>query len=252
MKINKVKHALLDNTELFEFFKQFVAIINKYDAAKLKVTAVLNALVLLFDSLQKALDKEKGNLLTKELDTLDGQRDVYISAFVKWLESMTDFPNAAFAANAKEMLHYVGGYGKGIARQTDLSETTILSQIVDGFTKNDPRKEALAAMNGTPWIDAINAVNTQYSTKYGSRVSDDAANEKVESFTALKKKTVDAYTTVTDLLSSRYQSDKADNLDVSLYETCIGDINQLVDKANILGEASKPNPKPGSPGGNPV
>lgn len=237
MKLIKVKQLKLDNASFFQFLKQFVALINKYDAGKLKVTTATATLVAIFASLQAALDKEKSNELTQILNKLDRQRDILISAFIKFLESMTDFPDTALAAQAKTLLHYVEGFGKGIAQLNQLSETTILTNIVDGFTTNVERKNSLAAINGTPWITAIGAVNTEYATQYGNRVTDDSATKNVESFTSVRKKALVLYNALASLLESRYESDKADNLDVSLYETCMKDLNELITKVNTLGNS---------------
>lgn len=237
MKLIKLKHPKLDNASFFQFLKQFVALINKYDASKLKVTTATAALSAIFASLQAALDKEKSNELTQLLNKLDRQRDVLITAFIKFLESMTDFPDAAIAAQAKTLLHYVEGFGDNIARQNQLAETTILTNIVDGFTTNVERKNSLAALNGTAWITAIGAVNTEYATQYGNRITDDSATKNVESFTSVRKKALVLYNALAGLLESRYDSDKADNLDVSVYETCIKDLNELITKANTLGNS---------------
>jgi hypothetical protein len=237
MKLIKVKHLKLDNPSFLQFLKQFVALINKYDAGKLKVITAAAALIAIFASLQAALDKEKSNELTQLLNKLDRHRDVLITAFVKFLESMTDFPDATLAAKAKTLLHYVDGFGKGIAYQNQLAETTILTNIVDGFTTNIERKNSLAAINGTPWITAIGAVNTEYAAQYGNRVTDDSATKNVESFTSVRKKALVLYNALAGLLESRYESDKADNLDVSLYETCMKDLNELITKVNTLGNS---------------
>ena len=61
MKIIAVKAKLLSNTAFFEFLKQVVTIINKYDATKLNIKNIVDALVAFFASLQAGLDKEKSN-----------------------------------------------------------------------------------------------------------------------------------------------------------------------------------------------
>ncbi|MFC4232918.1 DUF6261 family protein [Parasediminibacterium paludis] len=137
------------------------------------------------------------------LNKLDHQRDVLITAFVKFLESMTNFPDETLATKARTWLHYVEGFGKGIAYQNQLAETTILTNIVDGFTNNIERKNALAALNGTAWITDIGIVNAEYEALYGNRITDDSATKSVEGFTSVHKKALALYNALADLLESR-------------------------------------------------
>jgi hypothetical protein len=248
MKIISVKDRQLSSTEFFEFLKQLVAIIIKYDTAKLKVASAANALIAIFTSLEVALNKEKASQLTKILNELDHKRDVLISAFIAYLHAMTDFPDATVAAHAADLLQYIDGFSKNIARENQLSETTILSTITEGILNNPTRKAALIAVNGMPWVTAIATVNNDYATQYRNRISDDSSNEKIETFTVVRKKALTAYNQLISLLQSRYTTDKADALDISLYETAIGDMNTLITKVNILAATSKPHEKGGEDG----
>jgi hypothetical protein len=242
MKIIKIKSLQLTNTEFFEFLKQVEAIINKHDATKLKIKTAMDALIAFFMSLQAGLDKEKSNQLTKVLNELDFQRDILINDFIEWLEVMQRFPDAAIAVAARNLYHYLQGFGSNIANETQLSETTILTNIVDGFTKDASRKAAIKAMNGDAWITAIGDVNTEFANQYGNRVSDDASNKKAPSFSSLRTKVTPAYTAVIELLTNRYGSEKADGKDVSLFESCIGELNQLITQVNVVSDISKPKP----------
>jgi len=240
MKLANVKIKALINTEFFGFLKQTVALFTKYDVVKLKIKKKVDALVAVFALLSAALDKEQANQLTKVLNELDRKRDILISGFIKFLDAMTDYPDAAIAADAAKLLAFVKGFGSNIAQQNQLSETTIITAIVDGFTNNAERKAALAAMNGTLWITALGEVNNEFAKQYNNRLSDTAANNTIESFSEVRKKATALYTETTDLLVSRYTSDKADNLNITLYETCLADLNELIAKANALAATPKP------------
>lgn len=238
MKIGTPKLKMLVNTELLEFFRQLVSLILKYGADKLKVAPKLKALEDLLPDLQKALDKEKSNELTKLLNELDRKRDVLISGFIKWLEAMTSYPDENIAKNATKMLAYVNGFGKRIAYETQLAETTILINITDGFTKNVERKDALATMNGSAWIEALQDANNKYSETYNTRLTDVSTNDQTESFSVLRQGSIERHEDLITLLNSRYQSDVADGLNVTVYEKCIGDINELINKINVLAQTS--------------
>jgi len=240
MKINKVKSLQLNNTELFEFLKQATTIIGKYDAGKLKIKEAANELLANFTDLQASLDKEKSNQLTKVLNDLDQKRDALITDFGIWLEVMQRFPNTDMAAKAQNLYHYLSTFGTGIARETLLAETTILTNIVDGFTKDKDRQSALESINGSDWIKLLGETNAEFAAQYSNRVTDTSGNNKVESFSNIRKKATSDYNNVIELLASRYSSDKADKLDVALYETCIADLNQLIAQVNTLAITSKP------------
>lgn len=240
MKITNVKSKQLDNTELFEFLKQAVTIIEKYDASKLNIKGVVDELTANFPDLQAGLDKEKSNQLTKVLNDLDQKRDALINDFDTWLELMQRFPDSGMAAKSQNLYHYLSAFGSNVARETLLSETTILTNIVDGFTKDKDRQSALESINGSAWIKAIEEVNTEFANQYSNRVTDTSGNNKVESFSNLRKKVIDAYNNVTTLLASRYNGNKADKLDVANHENCIADLNQLIAQVNTLAITSKP------------
>jgi hypothetical protein len=99
----------------------------------------------------------------------------------------------------------------------------------------------LADINGTPWITALGTVNAEFISQYANRIADDSNNNKVESFSSLRKRTTVIYNELIDLLSSRYKNEKADNKDITVYENCISEINELIGKINILVQTSKPN-----------
>ena len=241
MKLTSVKIKALLNTEFFGYLKQAVAIFTKYDVVKLKIKPKSDALVGEFANLSATLEKEQANQLTKVLNELDRKRDILMSGFIKFLDAMTDYPNEAIAADAVKGLAFVHGFGTNIAQQTQLSETTIITAIVDGFTNNADRKTALTAMNGTLWITALGEANNEFAKQYSNRITDTATNNAIDSFSDARKLASTLYIETTDLLMSRYTADKADELDVTLYETCIGDLNELIGKANALVAASKLN-----------
>lgn len=238
MKIIKVKISRISREEFFEFLKQVAAIIAKADATKLNIKGKADDLVALFIKLQAALDKEKSSEITKLLNDLDRKRDILTSAFVKWLQAMSVYPDDAIAKDATTLLHYVEGFGKNIATETDLAETTILSNIVAGFTNDAAKSTALTNMHGTAWITGIKDANDAFASEYNKRIVSSADNSKTESFTVVRKQATDAYIEMIELLISRYKSDKEDAKDVSGYEACMNELNTLIMKVNILAETS--------------
>lgn len=236
MKLTTVKFSKLEHTEYFQFLKQLVALINQYDATKLKLSTALNPLVGTFPNLQAALDKEAGNQITQTLNRLDAERDELIIAFRQFLQAMCSYPDTAIADSAKPLLNYVHSFGKDIAKQTMLAETTIITQIVDGFTNNNERKNALAAIHGSLWITALGNVNTAFAQAYNTRITDTTSNNKVASFTEQKKAVLPLYNELIDLIEGRYKTAKADGADVAPYEKLIAEINQLIASVNLLAE----------------
>lgn len=241
MKILFVKSRILSNTAFFQFVKDFAAIIIKYDVKVLKVNNVLAPFVAFFASLQAGLDKEKSSLITKLLNDLDLKRDILIEDFTTWLEVMTRFPDPAIAEKATNLYHYLTGFGKGIAKLPNQSESAVLTNIVDGFTTDATRSASLDALNGKLWVSALGAVNNDYITQSANRVADGASDATVESFSSTRKKTSIAYVALIDLLTNRYGNDKADGQAVLVYEKCIGELNELITKTNVSAELSRPN-----------
>ena len=242
MKINYVKAKYLSNTAYFQFLKDFTGILSKYDTSKLKIKNLASNLEAFFPELQAGLDKEKSSQITKLLNDLDYQRDVLIEDFIDWLEIMQRFPDAKIASSAQLLYHYVSGFGfgKDIANQPQQSESTILTNIVDGINNDATRSAAIDSTNGTDWVTAIKNVNNEFIAQYVNRVADGAADNTVEAFSSLRKKVSPAYSEVVGLFTNRYGNDKADKLDVSLYEKCMGELNVLIAQTNISAELSKP------------
>ena len=115
MKLTSVKIKALLNTEFFGFLKQAVALFTKYDVVKLKIKTKSDALAGEFTNLSAALDKEQANQLTKVLNELDRKRDILMSGFTKFLDAITDCPNAATAADAVKGLAFVHSFSANIA-----------------------------------------------------------------------------------------------------------------------------------------
>jgi len=231
MQLIKLKFGL-QNAEYLQFLQQWVVIIKRHDAALLKIKNEYDKLNLVIELLQKALQKEKGNALTKLLNQLDSERDGYIIGFIKFLDAMTYHPTASIAANAKSLLHFVNGFGKRIAYTTQFTETTILNSIVDGINNNAERKAALATLNGNDWIIAIDTKNKEFTLQWGNRVVTDTDDNKTESFTSVRKRANAAVEIVEEMFISRYRSEKADSKDVKNFENCADELNELVSKVN--------------------
>lgn len=242
MEITHARISRLSNVEYFEFLKQLVALIQKNNADKLKVTTALTNLINSFAGLQAALDKEKSSAITKQISSLDKERDVLISNFVKFLDSMSFYPDVAVANHAQDLLRYVNSFGKNIQTQSHLAETTILTQIVTGITDNNSRKAALAALNGTLWITKIGAVNAAFASLYSQRIVDTSADKSIDSFSLIRKKTDVLYQSFIKLLESRYQTAIYDKTPTADYETTINEVNELIAKANLLAGGIKPAP----------
>lgn len=242
MEIIHARISRLSNVEYFEFLKQLVALIQKNNADKLKVTASVTNLINSFTGLQAALDKEKSSTITKQLNTLDKERDTLISNFVKFLDSMSFYPDAAVANHAQDLLRYVNSFGKNINTQSHLAETTILTQIVTGIADNNDRKAALAALNGTLWITQLGTVNAEFASLYSKRIVDTSADKSIESFSLIRKKTDALYQNLIKLLESRYQTAVYDKTPTADYETTINEVNELIAKANLLAGGIKPAP----------
>lgn len=257
MKIIKLKQGLVNN-EFFTFLKLLAAIILNHNPASLKVKPQYDALVAFFDALQKGLDKEKYNVLTKLLNDLDHERDLLIIGFLKWLDALTYHPDDKTNEHAAYLLRYVQGFGKKIASLSFFAETSILNSIVDGIQSNKDYSDALNAINGTVWLAAIDSKNKEFASQYSNRIITDTSMDKVESFSEIRYKATDAYETLINVLMSRYTADSLDKLPVDSYETTIAEINDLITKSNILVKTSKPHtstptkqPTPTTPTANP-
>ncbi len=92
----------------------------------------------------------------------------------------------------------------------------------------------LAAMNGTAWIAALETANTQFATTYSQRVNTATANNNIPSFTVVRKVSKALFDEMLVMLSSRYNTAKADKEDLTNYEACIAELNTLINNANIL------------------
>lgn len=189
-------------------------------------------------NLELALAKEKSSAHTQTLNDLDRERDVLISAFIKWLDVMQFFPDAATAAKATQLSHFLDGFGANIAKQTQLAESTILSNIVKGFRDDATRKGYLADLNGTAWIDAIDKANANFIASSAERVSSSSDDSKVLPFSKVRQTATEAYYELISMLESRYKTAAEDKQPVQAYENCIAELNELIKQTNASAEVS--------------
>lgn len=234
MKLIKVKLNGLTMDEFFEFVKQTKRIVDKYDTATLKIKNQADALVSSFADLQSAIDKEKGNAITKTINELDALRDKYISSFKKWLNAMEDYPNDTFAANATKYFSYIHQLSKNISRENALAETTLLNTIVEYFSLDATIKSNITAMGGIEWINAIETTNNNFAEAYSQRVTSNAENNNLPKYESARSKSKNLFNELVDIIKSRYQTAKADGLDVTGYQALINELNTLFTSTNTL------------------
>jgi hypothetical protein len=232
--IKRISLAKLTSPEYYQFMFLILGIIDKADPKLLKILQERTQFAALVSRLLLALNREQGFALSKILDEIDQRRDDAIIGFALWLKALTLFEDKDLVASASALRAYLKTHGDKIANQNQQKETAILTKIVDDCKNDAVLKSHVTKVKDIGWLPAIERNNNDYITNYQARSTQMGASANEESFTSVRKLMGDSFSSITDLLATRYKAAKADNLPTTLFEKCIDDINATIDQYKTL------------------
>lgn len=216
------------NSELLQYIKDVIELVNAYDVVTLQLTTQRDALVTIMQQLEAVFQQEQWNGITQEIIALDVKRGNALKGIKHLLEGFTYHSDNALKNAAKLLLHNFNNYGKNIPRMNYQMETAVIdSMLVDWETETNLN----AAANMLPlaaWITELKMTNTAFNDRYLARVTEVAANPSV-SFYSLRAECTTKYRALVSHLKA-YATLRTNDT----YQQIINEIYVLAKEYNLV------------------
>lgn len=220
----------------YQFISLAIKAAAKADPNNVEFVDERNALLDIEAKLMGKYKEEQAYKQTELLEKLDQERDSLFTGFKLWAEGLSVYPDVKESADAKVINQYLNTLPAGLIRINYNAESTELSKIVATFSEDADLKKAVANSKiAQGFIAAIDAKNKEFIKVYGNRSEEIGEDKKdTETFTNLKPKAYDAYCELVFAIETAYRINKKAKKDVTALQSCIDEINGLIDRFSLL------------------
>jgi hypothetical protein len=222
VKISRLAFKSLRNSEYTMFVSQSVAIFMKYDAQALRLNKSFDRLLALIPDLDKIKAQDFGSAYSNMIRDLDMQRDNLFSAIVSMVKNLEKSGIATLAPHVELLKRLLNKHGRDIAEAGYSAETKRLNDFLVEISTNANLMAAITATNLALFIDQLRAVNTEFASKFMTRVEESSATEVVNAreIRVESDKALLAFFNAIEFCSSEYE-----DLD---YTTPANELNELI------------------------
>ena len=170
-QINSISLERMSNGSHFLFITDTVGLATADAKVKAKVTAELTALQTALKAEDDALALSKANLLSKEIEAVDAERDKHYKALRKAITFFLNHPDAEQVKAAARLEQLLKDYNINPAMQLDRETGLLLNLIGDLETKSAADVTALSL---TPVVQAMKQANDKLREVTRARANDRA------------------------------------------------------------------------------
>lgn len=218
----------LRNSEFIRFNKDVLSICNNNNPTALGIAVQVTALQNATAPLDDLFVKERGNLITPELEALDARRDAALTGIRTFAESQTYHYEPAKADAGKQVLAAFDKYGRNLPRLNYIAETEVIGSLADDFSSDNGLKAAAITLNLQDWVKELSSANTLFNTRYLARNTNYAA-QPGGSLQEQREATTNTYRALADHITAHVTLTPSD-----AYPKLINEINTLIDQYNQL------------------
>lgn len=226
--VQKLKMSHLRNSEFLGFHKNALAIVMQNDPATLNVEAATTAYSGKIAELEGLYKQDAFNPITAELEEADHQRDEVFSGIVNLLAGNANHFMPDMKEAAQLLQRDLEKYGANFVRESYVSETTDLENIIADWRSKPELSAAVTKLGILSWITELERVNQLFNTKYIARTASYAA----ETDETTKGKRVEVTAAYDELC--KYLNSYAFLNDTPEYRTTISEINALIDQYSVM------------------
>lgn len=184
---------------------------------------------------QQSLFKKLYSDITKEIESLDAERDKILSGFRDYIDSQVKSPLPVKEVAGKKAKAVLERFGTGIERMSYVMETQYVVKIIEAFRAEDI-KDAVNMLALKEWIDSLETAQKKFDLAFQNRSIDDAEIKKITSASELRKdmqKSLDAFLAILSALILTTESEEMKNLDSAIQQ-------QIEKVANSVKSQTKP------------
>ena len=178
--------------------------------------------------LDELFAKERGNLITPELEALDARRDAAITGIRMLAEAQTYHYDPVSAKAGEQVVAAIDKYGRNLARLNYIAETEVIVSLADDFTTDAELNAAATTINLHDWLKELSTANTLFNTRYLARNTDYAAKPG-GNLLQQRETTTAAYRSLAEHITAH-----ATLTPSAAYTKLINEVNTLIDQYNQL------------------
>lgn len=176
MTITGIPLEKLRNDQFIQFQTDIVTIVGSNDPAKLLVKPWWDNLSTEMVEIDKLYKVPQGSVLTPEIEKADLRRDRAFSGINSVVNGYIFHFEPAFATAATLLQASIANYGTGIATQSLIAQTTIITNLMGDWKNTPDLQAAITQLNLVAWSDELDAANKAFNQLYIQRNKETAGN----------------------------------------------------------------------------
>ncbi len=166
----------LRNPEFYQFASDVLAIVSSTNATAMQVADQHQKLKSVFDEMTPLFKLRKGFATTEEVEALDGHRDRTITGLAAIVNGNTYHYDEAMRKHAEKLSENLKLYGNGsIARENYVSETAIISNLVNDWNTKPELAAAVTALSLDGWKTKLDEANKAFNEAFLTRNAEKSA-----------------------------------------------------------------------------
>jgi len=222
VKISRLAFKSLRNSEYTMFISQLVAILLKYNVDALQLRKSFDRLVALTPELDKIVAQDLSSAYSNKIRDLDAQRDNLFAVIVSMVKNLEKSGIATLAPHVELLKRLLDKHGRDIAEAGYSAETKRLNDFLVEISTNANLMAAITATNLALFIDQLRTVNTEFASKFMTRVEESSTSEVINAhiIRRVSDKTLTSFFDAIEFCSSEYE-----DLD---YVTPANELNELI------------------------
>lgn len=244
----KISAQRLRNSEFLQFNNDVKEIVTANYPQALLVPNQFNPYKASIASAEVLFKKDQASSLTEELALLDDKRDSLLMGMSNFIDAHTHHYDEATKKNALVLQINLASYGTttNIIKENYQSESTLLKKLISDWTTKPELVAAAAAINLTPWIGQLDAINTAFNSKFLERNKQQGA-APTDKLKEKRSEVMAAYDKLTDRINSYFDINEG----ADPFGKVTRELNMLIEKYNKLlagrGKGGDTSPAPPTP-----
>ena len=226
MKIKSIHSNQLRNDEHFQFNTEFKDLVNKFDAAELKIGAQFNDFLALFKQEDEALKKIMKSAFTLDLQDLDKRRDRLFRGIIGISKTALHHFNEEVQEAGRRLKILLDTYGN-IARKPMNEATSAIYNILQEL--NGKYAPDVALMVGlTDWVTELETCNGNFDQLMKNRYEESAMKSDLV-LKECRQKVDEAYQNIVERINALVVIEgEAD------YKEFIRNLNIVIEKYTVI------------------
>ena len=226
--------------EFIQFITNILIIVQRHDAARLKIEEVVSTLSQHHEMLKAAYKKDTLSKVTPQLAQLDAVRDQAIVCLRQVCEGYINYPDEKLSAAGKKIVKCIDKYGTRLYKLNYGAETAALKNLVYDLQTDAGCIQALKALHMEALVQQMHTTNLKFEDLFIERL-EEYSEYKGKTTRELTQLTMEAYRTLVQYIEANAllaPSQKYTSLIKHLNEN-INHYNLVVEKRKRTGETGE-------------